>query len=194
MSAVATLLFPFFSTVFGSYRALYAVRPAAVPLVLSGCNLTLYLSLILSLFSQYDHLWPSPSCESNSFSHSFFQRLVPPFWWFSPALLKPIFCVCVFFLFLLHLVCPAPLAFILLSCHLPGSPFRDEITLAILQLQENNRLEILKRRWWEGGQCPKEEDHRAKGQLTAAVCLLCLLLSNVPGNSLLTLCYSPADG
>uniref|UniRef100_G3P4B7 Glutamate receptor n=1 Tax=Gasterosteus aculeatus aculeatus TaxID=481459 RepID=G3P4B7_GASAC len=44
-----------------------------------------------------------------------------------------------------------------------GSPFRDEITLAILQLQENNRLEILKRRWWEGGQCPKEGDHRAKG-------------------------------
>ncbi|XP_008321062.1 glutamate receptor ionotropic, kainate 5 isoform X3 [Cynoglossus semilaevis] len=44
-----------------------------------------------------------------------------------------------------------------------GSPFRDEITLAILQLQENNRLEILKRRWWEGSQCPKEEDHRAKG-------------------------------
>ncbi|XP_054478460.1 glutamate receptor ionotropic, kainate 5 [Anoplopoma fimbria] len=44
-----------------------------------------------------------------------------------------------------------------------GSPFRDEITLAILQLQENNRLEILKRRWWEGGKCPKEGDHRAKG-------------------------------
>ncbi|XP_004078270.2 glutamate receptor ionotropic, kainate 5 isoform X2 [Oryzias latipes] len=44
-----------------------------------------------------------------------------------------------------------------------GSPFRDEITLAILQLQENNRLEILKRRWWEGSQCLKEEDHRAKG-------------------------------
>lgn len=44
-----------------------------------------------------------------------------------------------------------------------GSPYRDEITLGILQLQENNRLEILKRRWWEGGQCPKEEDHRAKG-------------------------------
>ncbi|KAM9797822.1 glutamate receptor ionotropic, kainate 5 [Neosynchiropus ocellatus] len=44
-----------------------------------------------------------------------------------------------------------------------GSPFKEEITLAILQLQENNRLEILKRRWWEGGQCPKEEDHRAKG-------------------------------
>uniref|UniRef100_A0A6I8NC06 Glutamate receptor n=1 Tax=Ornithorhynchus anatinus TaxID=9258 RepID=A0A6I8NC06_ORNAN len=45
-----------------------------------------------------------------------------------------------------------------------GSPFRDEITLAILQLQENNRLEILKRKWWEGGRCPKEEDHRAKGE------------------------------
>uniref|UniRef100_H9G7P2 Glutamate receptor n=1 Tax=Anolis carolinensis TaxID=28377 RepID=H9G7P2_ANOCA len=44
-----------------------------------------------------------------------------------------------------------------------GSPFRDEITLAILQLQENNRLEILKRKWWEGSKCPKEEDHRAKG-------------------------------
>ncbi|XP_053125801.1 glutamate receptor ionotropic, kainate 4 isoform X2 [Hemicordylus capensis] len=44
-----------------------------------------------------------------------------------------------------------------------GSLFRDEFDLAILQLQENNRLEILKRKWWEGGQCPKEEDHRAKG-------------------------------
>nr|XP_040044612.1 glutamate receptor ionotropic, kainate 5-like isoform X2 [Gasterosteus aculeatus aculeatus] len=44
-----------------------------------------------------------------------------------------------------------------------GSPYRDEITLGILQLQESNRLEILKRRWWEGGQCLKEEDHRAKG-------------------------------
>ncbi|KAA8591250.1 hypothetical protein FQN60_002193 [Etheostoma spectabile] len=43
-----------------------------------------------------------------------------------------------------------------------GSPYRDEITLGILQMQESNRLEILKRRWWEGGQCPKEEDHRAK--------------------------------
>ncbi|XP_038609528.1 LOW QUALITY PROTEIN: glutamate receptor ionotropic, kainate 4 [Tachyglossus aculeatus] len=44
-----------------------------------------------------------------------------------------------------------------------GSFFRDEFDLAILQLQENNRLEILKRKWWEGGKCPKEEDHRAKG-------------------------------
>lgn len=97
-------------------------------------------------------------------------------------------------LFLLHLFRPPHLALILLSCHFPGSPFRDELTLAILQLQENNRLEILKRRWWEGGQCPKEEDHRAKGQSTAAVCLLSLLLSNFPSNSLLTLRYSPANG
>ncbi|XP_023600484.1 glutamate receptor ionotropic, kainate 4 [Myotis lucifugus] len=44
-----------------------------------------------------------------------------------------------------------------------GSAFRDEFDLAILQLQENNRLEILKRKWWEGGKCPKEEDHRARG-------------------------------
>lgn len=51
----------------------------------------------------------------------------------------------------------------------PGSPFRDEITLAILQLQENNRLEILKRKWWEGSRCPKEEDRRAKGQPPACV-------------------------
>lgn len=52
--------------------------------------------------------------------------------------------------------------------HIPfgvaGSVFRDEFDLAILQLQENNRLEILKRKWWEGGKCPKEEDHRAKGK------------------------------
>lgn len=47
---------------------------------------------------------------------------------------------------------------------LAGSVFRDEFDLAILQLQENNRLEILKRKWWEGGKCPKEEDHRAKGE------------------------------
>ncbi|XP_053503645.1 glutamate receptor ionotropic, kainate 4-like [Ictalurus furcatus] len=44
-----------------------------------------------------------------------------------------------------------------------GSVYRDEFDLAILRLQEENRLEILKRKWWEGGKCPKEEDHRAKG-------------------------------
>uniref|UniRef100_A0A3Q3ITC8 Glutamate receptor n=1 Tax=Monopterus albus TaxID=43700 RepID=A0A3Q3ITC8_MONAL len=44
-----------------------------------------------------------------------------------------------------------------------GSVYRDEFDLAILKMQEDNRLEILKRKWWEGGKCPKEEDHRAKG-------------------------------
>ncbi|TSQ58047.1 Glutamate receptor ionotropic, kainate 4 [Bagarius yarrelli] len=46
-----------------------------------------------------------------------------------------------------------------------GSVYRDEFDLAILKLQEENRLEILKRKWWDGGKCPKEEDHRAKGGL-----------------------------
>ncbi|KAJ4935700.1 hypothetical protein JOQ06_017229 [Pogonophryne albipinna] len=45
----------------------------------------------------------------------------------------------------------------------PGSVYRDEFDLAILKIQEDNRLEILKRKWWDGGKCPKEEDHRAKG-------------------------------
>ncbi|XP_072557436.1 glutamate receptor ionotropic, kainate 4-like [Paramormyrops kingsleyae] len=44
-----------------------------------------------------------------------------------------------------------------------GSLYRDELDLAILRLQEDNRLEILKRKWWEGGKCPKDGDHRAKG-------------------------------
>uniref|UniRef100_A0A8D0CN82 Glutamate receptor n=1 Tax=Scleropages formosus TaxID=113540 RepID=A0A8D0CN82_SCLFO len=44
-----------------------------------------------------------------------------------------------------------------------GSVYRDEFDLAILKLQEDNRLEILKRKWWDGGRCPKEGDHRAKG-------------------------------
>uniref|UniRef100_UPI00398F22E0 glutamate receptor ionotropic, kainate 4-like isoform X2 n=1 Tax=Pristiophorus japonicus TaxID=55135 RepID=UPI00398F22E0 len=44
-----------------------------------------------------------------------------------------------------------------------ASLFRNEFDLAILQLQENNQLEMLKRKWWEGGKCPKEAEHRAKG-------------------------------
>ncbi|XP_032905466.1 glutamate receptor ionotropic, kainate 4 [Amblyraja radiata] len=44
-----------------------------------------------------------------------------------------------------------------------ASLFRNEFDLAILQLQENNRLEMLKRKWWEGGKCPKEGEHGAKG-------------------------------
>lgn len=57
--------------------------------------------------------------------------------------------------------------------------YRDEFDLAILRLQEENRLEILKRKWWDGGKCPKEEDHRAKGEVLAAkllsVCVLDVL-------------------
>uniref|UniRef100_H3CII8 Glutamate receptor n=1 Tax=Tetraodon nigroviridis TaxID=99883 RepID=H3CII8_TETNG len=60
-----------------------------------------------------------------------------------------------------------------------GSPYRHEITLGILQLQESNRLEILKRRWWEGGQCPREEDHRAKG---------CLGMENIGGIFVVLIC------
>ncbi|XP_059813036.1 glutamate receptor ionotropic, kainate 4 isoform X2 [Hypanus sabinus] len=44
-----------------------------------------------------------------------------------------------------------------------ASLFRNEFDLAILQLQENNRLEMLKRKWWEGGKCPKEGEYGAKG-------------------------------
>lgn len=71
-----------------------------------------------------------------------------------------IYILSLFFFLSLHLLLILSFFFFLYS----GSPFRDEISLAVLQLQENNRLEILKRRWWEGGQCPKEEDHRAKGK------------------------------
>lgn len=54
---------------------------------------------------------------------------------------------------------------------LSGSVYRDEFDLAILKLQEDNRLEILKRKWWDGGKCPKEEDHRAKGFTFSVVVL-----------------------
>lgn len=59
----------------------------------------------------------------------------------------------------------------------PGSVYRDEFDLAILKLQEDNRLEILKRKWWDGGKCPKEEDHRAKGLSLVNPYLVCPLVS-----------------
>ncbi|KAI4811484.1 hypothetical protein KUCAC02_014389 [Chaenocephalus aceratus] len=65
-----------------------------------------------------------------------------------------------------------------------GSPFRDEISLAILQLQENNRLEILKRRWWEGGQCPKEGDHTCQGSVDRS----CLGMENIGGIFVVLIC------
>ena len=75
-----------------------------------------------------------------------------------------------------------------LPLSLAGSVYRDEFDLAILKMQEDNRLEILKRKWWDGGKCPKEEDHRAKGfffpplnphQLLFRL-YLCLFLSLLP--------------
>ncbi|XP_021473335.2 glutamate receptor ionotropic, kainate 4 isoform X1 [Oncorhynchus mykiss] len=44
-----------------------------------------------------------------------------------------------------------------------GSVYRDEIDLAVLKLQEDNRLEILKRKWWQGDKCSNEDDRRAQG-------------------------------
>nr|XP_033812399.1 glutamate receptor ionotropic, kainate 3 [Geotrypetes seraphini] len=42
-----------------------------------------------------------------------------------------------------------------------GSPYRDRITLAILQLQEEDKLHIMKEKWWRGGGCPEEESKEA---------------------------------
>uniref|UniRef100_A0A6Q2XVX6 Glutamate receptor n=1 Tax=Esox lucius TaxID=8010 RepID=A0A6Q2XVX6_ESOLU len=44
-----------------------------------------------------------------------------------------------------------------------GSVYRDEIDMAILKLQEDNRLEMLKRKWWLEDKCSKEEAHPTQG-------------------------------
>nr|3U92_A Chain A, Glutamate receptor, ionotropic kainate 3 [Rattus norvegicus]3U92_B Chain B, Glutamate receptor, ionotropic kainate 3 [Rattus norvegicus]3U93_A Chain A, Glutamate receptor, ionotropic kainate 3 [Rattus norvegicus]3U93_B Chain B, Glutamate receptor, ionotropic kainate 3 [Rattus norvegicus]3U94_A Chain A, Glutamate receptor, ionotropic kainate 3 [Rattus norvegicus]3U94_B Chain B, Glutamate receptor, ionotropic kainate 3 [Rattus norvegicus]3U94_C Chain C, Glutamate receptor, ionotropi len=36
-----------------------------------------------------------------------------------------------------------------------GSPYRDKITIAILQLQEEDKLHIMKEKWWRGSGCPE---------------------------------------
>ncbi|MGH0164537.1 UNVERIFIED_CONTAM: hypothetical protein FKN15_060058 [Acipenser sinensis] len=38
-----------------------------------------------------------------------------------------------------------------------GSPYRDRITIAILQLQEDGKLHMIKDKWWRGNGCPDEE-------------------------------------
>ncbi|XP_058853463.1 glutamate receptor ionotropic, kainate 3 [Acipenser ruthenus] len=38
-----------------------------------------------------------------------------------------------------------------------GSPYRDRITIAILQLQEDGKLHMIKEKWWRGNGCPDEE-------------------------------------
>lgn len=44
---------------------------------------------------------------------------------------------------------------------MPGSPYRDKITIAILQLQEEDKLHIMKEKWWRGSGCPEEENKEA---------------------------------
>ncbi|KAJ3597537.1 hypothetical protein NHX12_001060, partial [Muraenolepis orangiensis] len=46
------------------------------------------------------------------------------------------------------------------SCH-QGSPYRDKITIAILQLQEEGKLHMMKEKWWRGNGCPEEESKEA---------------------------------
>lgn len=47
------------------------------------------------------------------------------------------------------------------SFGLSGSPYRDKITIAILQLQEEGKLHMMKEKWWRGNGCPEEESKEA---------------------------------
>ncbi|XP_064381319.1 glutamate receptor ionotropic, kainate 3 [Dromaius novaehollandiae] len=42
-----------------------------------------------------------------------------------------------------------------------GSPYRDKITIAILQLQEEDKLHVMKEKWWRGNGCPEDETKEA---------------------------------
>uniref|UniRef100_A0A8C5WUI1 Glutamate receptor n=1 Tax=Laticauda laticaudata TaxID=8630 RepID=A0A8C5WUI1_LATLA len=42
-----------------------------------------------------------------------------------------------------------------------GSPYRDKITIAILQLQEEAKLHAMKEKWWRSNGCPEEESKEA---------------------------------
>ncbi|XP_061424119.1 glutamate receptor ionotropic, kainate 2-like isoform X3 [Lethenteron reissneri] len=42
-----------------------------------------------------------------------------------------------------------------------GSPYRDKITIAILQLQEEGKLHMMKEKWWRGNGCPEEDSNEA---------------------------------
>ncbi|POI24599.1 hypothetical protein CIB84_011650 [Bambusicola thoracicus] len=48
-----------------------------------------------------------------------------------------------------------------LCCLSPGSPYRDKITIAILQLQEEDKLHVMKEKWWRGNGCPEDENKEA---------------------------------
>lgn len=51
----------------------------------------------------------------------------------------------------MHILCFGP----------SGSPYRDKITIAILQLQEEGKLHMMKEKWWRGNGCPEEESKEA---------------------------------
>ncbi|XP_043920916.1 glutamate receptor ionotropic, kainate 2 isoform X2 [Protopterus annectens] len=42
-----------------------------------------------------------------------------------------------------------------------GSPYRDKVTIAILQMQEEGKLHMMKEKWWRGNGCPEEESKEA---------------------------------
>ncbi|XP_058040941.1 glutamate receptor ionotropic, kainate 1 [Ahaetulla prasina] len=42
-----------------------------------------------------------------------------------------------------------------------GSPYRDKITIAVLQLQEEGKLHMMKEKWWRGNGCPEEDSKEA---------------------------------
>ncbi|KAF7701179.1 glutamate receptor ionotropic, kainate 1 isoform X3 [Silurus meridionalis] len=42
-----------------------------------------------------------------------------------------------------------------------GSPYRDKVTIAILQLQEEGKLHMMKEKWWRGNGCPEENNKEA---------------------------------
>ncbi|GAA6102703.1 glutamate receptor ionotropic, kainate 1 isoform X1 [Tachysurus ichikawai] len=42
-----------------------------------------------------------------------------------------------------------------------GSPYRDKMTIAILQLQEEGKLHMMKEKWWRGNGCPEENNKEA---------------------------------
>jgi len=47
------------------------------------------------------------------------------------------------------------------SCSRAGSPYRDKVTIAILQLQEEGKLHMMKEKWWRGNGCPEEDNKEA---------------------------------
>lgn len=55
--------------------------------------------------------------------------------------------------------CPALITWVFFP--LSGSPYRDKVTIAILQLQEEGKLHMMKEKWWRGNGCPEEDNKEA---------------------------------